>query len=303
MISLFVSHFLLVASLFSLFSPDHSSFLSFFETREETIISSLAPIKKDPFSLGMVVSAKSAVIIDGRSKSILFEKEAHAIRSIGSLTKLMTALVFLQNNPDLSAPATFILEDRKTGGKEIFALGDVLTVHDFFLASLIRSDNSATQALVRLSGKTSEQFVEEMNTLAQDLGMTRTFFVDPTGLSSDNRSTTHDIARLLEQATQQPVIKDAMQQSSFSTVGSLGIPYVLENTNHLLNGFLQEDPYFLIGGKTGFLPEAGYCLAVHMQKDGGKDLFIVALGSETSESRFDDIKALTVWAYQTFSWP
>src|SRR3989338_235384 len=183
MISFFVSNFLLTASLFSFFSFEPFPAFSFFASPEEINLSSLAPIKKDPFSLGMVVSAKSAVIIDSASQAVLFEKEARSIRSIGSLTKLMSALVFLETHPNLSSPATFLLEDRETGGREIVAAQDVLTIHDFLLASLVSSDNSATRSLMRLSGMSSADFVAKMNILAKEWGMAQTFFVDPTGLS------------------------------------------------------------------------------------------------------------------------
>jgi D-alanyl-D-alanine carboxypeptidase len=66
--------------------------------------------------------------------------------------------------------------------------------------------------------------------------------------------------------------------------------------------FVNQAPYEILGGKTGFLPEAGYCLGSIFSHDGAGEVIVVVLGSETKEGRFQDVKSLAVWAYQTFDW-
>jgi len=158
-------------------------------------------------------------------------------------------------------------------------------------------------ALVRLSGMPVGDFVGRMNERAAEIGMPHTTFADPVGLSPDNRSVTLDIVALLREALADDVIRNATEVASMSVTGTSGRTYQLENTNELLDGFLNQSPYKIIGGKTGYLPEAGYCLGIQVQKDGGQDIFLVVLGSDSMLGRLQDVKALAVWAYQTFEWP
>ena len=148
--------------------------------------SDVNPIKLKPSSLGVVTSAVSAIVVDRKSKQILFEKNIDAPRSIGSITKLMTAYVFLQAKPDLTAPAALEAADFRSGGVQHISLQDQATVKDLLYASLISSDNSATASLVRLSGMTNAEFIRKMNEAALKMGMEHTTFLDPTGLSPKN---------------------------------------------------------------------------------------------------------------------
>jgi D-alanyl-D-alanine endopeptidase (penicillin-binding protein 7) len=262
-----------------------------------------APHKIDPKSIGVVTSAVSALVVDARSGAVLYEKDIDESRSIGSVTKLMTSLVFLSGNPDLTARARIQSEDVRSGGREHIAALDEVSVRDLILASLVSSDNSATMALVRLSGFAEGDFVARMNEKAAEIGMASTTFRDPTGLSFENRSVAPDIIALLKAALGDGVIRSATEQATALVTGGSGRIYTLENTNELLEGFINEPPYKIVGGKTGYLPEAGYCLGVHMQKDGGQDIYVVVLGADSKEGRLQDVKALTVWAYKTFAWP
>ncbi len=261
------------------------------------------PRKIDPTSLGVITSAVSALVVDADSGAVLFQKNIEESRSIGSITKLMTSLLFLEGNPDLSAPSAIAPEDMRPGGRQHLSIGDTVTVRDLVLASLVSSDNSATMSLVRLSGMSEGDFVARMNEKAAEIGMKQTTFADPTGLSPENRSVAPDIVALLRAALSNETIRFATEQASATVTGASGRTYQLENTNELLDGFINQPPYKIVGGKTGFLPEAGYCLGVRMEKDNGKDLYVVVLGADSKEDRLKDVKALTVWAYKTFEWP
>lgn len=262
-----------------------------------------APRKVDPTSVGVVTSAVSAAVVDRATGQVLFAKNADEPRSIGSITKLMTAYVYLRGNPDLSAPAAIAPEDVRAGGIQHISVGDAVTAGDLLRASLVGSDNSATASLVRLSGMSEGDFVGRMNEVAAEIGMRATTFQDPTGLSAENRSVVADVARLVDRASEVSAIRDAAQMASVSFVGASGRGYAIPATDELLNSFLNEPPFKIVGGKTGYLPEAGYCLGSLVSENGGHELLVVVLGSETIAGRFQDVKALAAWAYQTFEWP
>jgi D-alanyl-D-alanine carboxypeptidase len=262
------------------------------------------PVKVDQESFGIVTTAVSALVLDQTSGTILFEKNANEIRSIGSITKLMTAYAALQApGLDLDAPALVTEEDLREGGHLYLYLNDQVTVRDLLHASLVGSDNSATIALARLTGWTPTQFVQKMNMVAYEMGLVQTNFEDPTGLSIRNRSTTHEITKMLEIILSDPEIQKATTQATSYFTSQSGTNYAVPNTNELLTSFINEDPYQIVGGKTGYLPEAGYCLAVQMQEDQGHDIFVVVLGAATKEDRFREVKGLTQWAYDTHDWP
>lgn len=263
---------------------------------------SRAPQKRRPESLGVITESESVLVLDAATRTVLFQKQPTIQRAIGSITKLVTAMVFLDTRPDLAMPAQVGETDVRLGGAQHLVVGDSVRLEDLLFASLVASDNSATAALVRLSGFSHEQFVEAMNQKAKELKMEQTVFVDATGLSSQNRSTAQDIAQLLLRVGDIPLIKEATTTRRHETRSLTGRAYVFENTNELLEGLVDTPPYRLIGGKTGFLPEAGYCLGTIASQENGKELIVVVLGAPTKKGRFQDVKALIVWAYETFSW-
>ena len=261
-----------------------------------------SPTKIKPESLGVVTAATTALMVDVKSGAILFEKNSSEQRSIGSITKLMTALVFLSDQPNLFAAAMIEKSDLREGGRQHIPVGAVVTTGDLLFASLVSSDNSATAALARLSGLSEADFVAQMNARARELLMNDSIFTDPTGLSSGNRSTARDLIKLLSAALQDENIRLATEQATVTITSTDNQVYQLENTNELLTGFIDQDTYKIIGGKTGYLPEAGYCLGIEVQKDGSKNIFVVVLGSDSIRDRLTDVKNLALWAYQTYRW-
>lgn len=261
-----------------------------------------APVKLVDASMGVVTSAQSAIVVDRASKEVLFEKNVSARRAIGSITKLMTAYVFLQGNPDLNAPVTLTPEDIRYGAELHLAIGETVTVRDLLEASLVGSDNSSTAALARLSGMSLGDFIARMNETAAEFGMQATTFDDATGLSSKNVSVVTDLAVMFDRILQEEIIAEITQLSSVTITGSSGRIYLVESTDELLETFVNQPPYRIVGGKTGYLPEAGYTLGSIFSKEGAGDVIVVVLGSETKEGRFQDVKSLAVWAYKTFGW-
>lgn len=262
----------------------------------------VVPVKTDPRRLGIVTKAVSAIVVDRKSGAVLFEKNVSAPRSIGSITKLMTAYVFLQSNPDLEAIASLAPEDVRLGGIQHVNIGEPVRVRDLLYASLISSDNSATAALVRLSKMAVGDFVSLMNETASSIGMEHTQFVDPTGLSAKNTSVVMDVVRLIDKASTHEVIRDATTHATFTLATLDGKTYTLANTDELLLSFMNKDPYKIVTAKTGFLPEAGYCLGSMFSREGTNEIIVVALGSESDAGRFQDVKSLAVWAFDAYKW-
>lgn len=262
----------------------------------------MAPTKVNVNSLGVVTQARSAIVVDRRSKEVLFEKNIYEPRAIGSITKLMTAFVFMSENPNMSVLATIEPNDVRLGATLHLPIGETFTIRQLLEASLVGSDNTATAAIARLSGLKEGDFVARMNEAAAGMGMQNTTFDDTTGLSSKNRSVVMDIALMLDNVLANEIIREITQQRLVSIVGSSGHTYTIKSTDELLGSFVNEAPFSIVGAKTGFLPEAGYCLGTIFSRNGAGEVIVVVLGSESKEGRFQDVKSLAVWAYETFAW-
>lgn len=260
------------------------------------------PVRVHPTSVGVVTTAVSAFVLDRATRTPLFEKNIDEPRSIGSITKLMTAYIFLETNPNLDALVTIDVKDVRLGGTQHLTVGDPVTIRDLLKASLVGSDNSATAALARLSSMNEGDFVARMNEAAAEIGMERTTFADTTGLSQDNRSIVSDLALMLDHILQNETIRTITQQPFITIASTSGALYTVESTDDLLHSFLNQPPYAIVGGKTGYLPEAGYCLGTIFSEDGGHEIIVVVLGSETDQSRFQDVKSLAAWTYKVYDW-
>lgn len=260
------------------------------------------PKRLDDSSMGVVTSARSVLVTDRTSGAALYEKNADEVRPIGSISKLMTALVFLETQPNLNGPGSVVDEDYREGGRVYLAANDPITVRDLLHASLIGSDNTATMSLARISGFSETDFVAKMNAKAQALGMAHTIFRDPTGLSVNNVSTARDLVALLSAVQEVSGIADTIVMSQVTITQASGRVVTIESTDELLTSFINQPPFTMLGGKTGYLPEAGYCIGVGVRREGSGDVFIVLLGSDTKYTRVQEAKGLADWVYRVFSW-
>ena len=261
----------------------------------------LAPVKIDTDSFGIVTTARSALVVDRESGAVLFAKNPYELRAIGSVTKLMSVLVFLETQPDLSAFVTLDPTiDYVGGGRQYIAFYEPVPLADVLGASLVGSDNSATESLVRFSGLTADEFVARMNTKAQELGMTSSTFTDATGGHPKNLSTAYDLTVLLEAADENETLRGYMQSATY-TLSQAGNTYTIEHTNPLLASFLNAGTYDVLGGKTGYLPEAGYVLATTVQENDHA-VHVIVMGSASKQMREDEAKGLAAWAFKTYEW-
>ncbi len=232
------------------------------------------------------LTAKSALVLDLDKGTILYDKNCEEVRSIASLTKLMTAMVFLECGIDLFDTITISREDTRASAKSHLRAGETFYLIDLLHASLMPSDNRATRALVRATGLSPEEFVERMNRKADSLGLVNTEFSDPTGLDADNVSTAWETAKLLKMALGYPLISQITTKTSykFFSVNKRRRIHQLSNSNRLL-----RDDYEVLGGKTGFIGKSGWCLAV-MLKNIKEKLCVVVLGAASNVRRFAEAR-------------
>ena len=228
------------------------------------------------------VYARNAILIDPGTGQVLFEKNSSQTVPIASLTKLMTALVFLEQKPKLDHEAQVSALDLAGAGHTQLRKGENVALGDLLHMSLMCSDNVATRVIAREAGLSQEDFLERMNHKSAELGLTRTHFVEFTGLDERNVSSAADVARMLHAAAHDPLIQEitTTREYVFRTATRL---HSIRNTDRLLYG----DRYAVLGGKTGFIVEAGYCFATWIRMEG-RDLIAVVLGAPTVATRFAD---------------
>jgi serine-type D-Ala-D-Ala endopeptidase (penicillin-binding protein 7) len=232
-----------------------------------------------------------ALVVDQNTDEVLFSKNSSAVLPIASITKLMTALVVTEAGLPLDEVLTVTREDAavQAGSRRQLRAGDQLTRGEMLHLALMASENRAAYLLGRTYPGGMADFVEAMNAKAKLLGMQDTRYVEPTGLSSDNRSSAQDLALLVRAASQYPLLREL--STSPETVVPVGRRQVqFRNTNGLV-----RDPEWDIGlQKTGYIAAAGRCLVMQTQL-AGRQLIMVLLDSAGKYSRIGDAERIRKW--------
>lgn len=261
----------------------------------------IATVSKSPDTQELNLTASSAAVLLLKNNSFLFEKNSDSPQSIASLTKLMTALVFLENNPGFEKEYTIKREDIVLGGKNNLFTGDTLTLENLFHTSLVASDNVATLALARSTGLSDVDFVKLMNDKALKLGLFKTRFVEPTGLSDRNISTAREVARLAKEALGHPEVKEATIKKDYVFTTKEGREKKIDSTDYLL--YSEVGPEInILGGKTGYTESAGYCFVGKFSDDRQDEIISVVLNSSGKNDRFKETKSLVDWIFTNFRW-
>lgn len=224
---------------------------------------------------------------------------------IASITKLMTAAVFLDTHPNLDTIVTYTQDDVTPYAYLTVQPGDTLRLRDLFYAMLVASANNAAPALARSTGMTQEQFVAKMNEKAQAWGLGRTHFVDVHGLSSGNVSTAEEVARMAAQIFHEyePVRYVTVRRDyAFRTINT-DVYHSLKTTDALLGAGRVSDSLIFTGGKTGYLDEAKYTFVTRAaSKSMGAQVVTAIMQSASSSERFSDAAAVTNWAFANHNW-
>jgi len=235
--------------------------------------------------------AAAAIVYNPLNGEVLWENGADDQRSIASLTKMMTALVYLESHPDLSQEVLVESSDTRRASSTRLRSGYRMSADDLLHLMLISSDNAAARALARSSVYGAEGFIAKMNQKARSLGLTSTTYADPSGLDSDNVSSAYDIARLLSYVSANETIAGIMQMSEYTArAGRRQIS--VRSTNQLVRG----GDYQVVAGKTGYIRRAGYCLATLLRlPESGQQVAVVILGAPSSATRFREARGLYAW--------
>jgi serine-type D-Ala-D-Ala endopeptidase (penicillin-binding protein 7) len=238
------------------------------------------------------VRAAAAIIYNPDTNEILWEENGQDQRSIASITKVMTATVFLENNPELTQPVTIARSDVFQASTTMLRRNDKVTVDDLLHLLLIASDNAAARALARISPHGSEGFVQRMNEKAAELGLLNTHYADPSGLYSENVSSAYDMARLITHVSGDERIGSIMRTSEYTVYTGNRRVLTFRSTNHLLG----RGDVDVRAGKTGFISKAGYCLATLLRlPDSDRQVAVVVLGARSNAGRFVETRNLFNW--------
>jgi D-alanyl-D-alanine endopeptidase (penicillin-binding protein 7) len=249
-----------------------------------------------PLVLGKPPATKSdAVLVVDEGGTPLLAKHSQSIKPIASITKLMTAMVVLDSGADLEETIEITPADRdnlRHSRSRMRINAARLSRRDMLTIALMSSENRAAAALGRTTFAGGTQaFVAAMNRKAQALGMADTHYADASGLDGANRSTAEDLVKLLQAAGRYPLIREATTKSELQVqpyVGGGALPY--RNTNPLV----RSADWRVEVSKTGYVSEAGHCLAMQAQI-AGRRYWIVLLDSAGKLSPVGDSNRLRKW--------
>jgi D-alanyl-D-alanine endopeptidase (penicillin-binding protein 7) len=237
------------------------------------------------------VRAEAAIIYNPQTNEVLWESNAQDQRSIASITKVMTALVFLESGMPLSTNVTMQRGDVFRASTTYLRAGYSVTADDLLNLLLIGSDNAAARALARVSPYGAAGFVDQMNEKATELGLERTRYADPSGLLSTNVSSAYDMARLIAYVSADDRIGATMRKASHTVYAGKRTINV-NSTNQLV----RTGEYDVLAGKTGFITNSGYCLATMLRlPQTGQQVAVVVLGAKSNQSRFWETRHLFNW--------
>lgn len=242
------------------------------------------------------IVASNALVYASEPNFIVYQKEAKEQRPIASLTKLMTALVFLDQNPNWEDYYTITSEDNVAGGRVNLFLGDTISIKELFKTALIASDNGATVALVRSTGISEEEFILKMNEKAESLALFSTKFSDVTGLSDANVSTAFDLIRLAKVVFKNEHISSALSKNEYRYISKEGREKIITSTIETISDKK------LIAGKTGYIESSGFNFLGHYINSDNREVFSVVLNSDTRHNRFIEAANLANWAFDNCYW-
>lgn len=245
------------------------------------------------------VKAKSAVVLDTKTGAVLYSKNLNENLPIASLTKIMTALVVL-DNVDLSEEVIISRNAFNTkGSKNGLAVGEKISVENLLKVMLVSSNNIAACALAEHTSGSVDNFVILMNKKADLIGLKNTRFLNPSGLDGkkgNNISTSYEVAWLVDYALEKPLIWEILriQKNTVTSVDGK-IEHPLKNTNLLL-GKLKN----ITGGKTGLTDEAGQCLVLVVgDSENNHRIISVVLNAD---DRFSETEKLVKWVFGSYQW-
>ena len=241
------------------------------------------------------INSRAYVVIDRKTNTILVGKNENQKKKMASTTKIMTALIVIENC-NLSETVEISKKSASTGGSRLgLKTGDKITVYDLLYGLMMRSGNDCAVALAEHTAGSISSFADLMNQKAIALGLSNTHFVTPHGLDEDEHYTTaYELALLSNHALNNEIFAKIVGTKNY-TITINGYPKSLTNTNELL-GVLNG----VYGIKTGFTNGANRCLVTSCKR--GVDIICVVLGADTKKFRTQDSIKLINYSFSNFSY-
>lgn len=270
----------------------------------EEAVETILPTSITGGAVGMAVDAKSAILIDAGSGTVLFEQNSHDKLPPASVTKVMTMLLIMEavdrGQMSLEDKVTISEKAASMGGSQMYMEpGEQQKLETLMTGIAVASANDACVAAAEYHSGTVDIFVENMNKRAKELGMKDTNFVNTNGLPVANHYTSaYDIAVMSKELIKHEKIQDWF--NIWMTNITVGLPgkkqteLGLTNTNRLIKTYPGAN-----GIKTGFTQEAGYCLSASAKK-GDLDLIAVIMGSPSSKVRFAEAAKLLDYGFANY---
>lgn len=244
-------------------------------------------------SVNIELGSKAVLAVDVESGEVLLEKNSQDLVLPASTSKIITALVSLESyslDQKVTVPPMSI-EGQKIG----LSAGEILTVEDLIYALLVSSANDAAETLARIYPGGRDLFIAQMNVKAQNLGLTSSVFLNPTGLDAFGQATTaKDLVRASFYAMQNPIFEKVVATKRYYILGDDGqVKYTLSNINQLLGNVDG-----VVGIKTGKTDGALENLITYVKRGKGK-VILAVLGSN---DRFSDTEKAVEWIFNSYSW-
>jgi len=253
----------------------------------------------------------SCILIEANTGKILYEKNSNDVRFPASTTKIMTAILTVENcNLDdvatVSHNAVYSIPYDYTHAS--LKEGEELTIEQLLYALMIPSANDAAIVLAEHISGSVEEFSKLMNKRAEELGCKNTHFVNPNGIhSKDHTSTSYDLALMGKFAMQNSIIRKIVSTTQFTLPATnkySKTDRIFNNSNDLLNTYSRYYYEATTGVKTGYTGEAGNCIIASAKKNDF-EVILVVLGGESTNTglsqRYLDCKTLFDYAFNNYS--
>lgn len=259
------------------------------EITQEDYVQVINQTKDEP-----TLNSRIAVAYDRKSGEVIWGKDEHKRTAMASTTKIMTAIVTLENC-DLTQTVTISKKSAGTGGSRLgLKADDKITMNDLLYGLMLKSGNDAAVAIAETVGGSVEGFAELMNEKAKELKLENTHYVTPHGLDDPEHYTSAvELAKLADYALQNETFAKIVNTKNY-TVTINGYPKSISNTNELL-GYLEG----VNGVKTGFTNNAGRCLVTSVNRNGF-EIITVILQADTKKFRTADSIKLIEYIYKNY---
>ena len=227
------------------------------------------------------LNSKYAYVYNVKENRVMYEQDSNKQILVASLTKIMTAIIAIENNKDLNKKITidyFDLRDMPEYVGAGFKPSEIVSIKDLIYGILLSSGSDAVNAIVRETAKTEEEFVKLMNDKVKELNLINTYFSNPIGKDEGNYSSMHDISKILEYALNNEIFKEIFMTDTYKV-----------NNLELIGPLQYTQSALISGAKTGFTYDAMYCLASFSKRDYFDYIVITAHANSYKEVIEDHI--------------